>query len=380
MTEQTQPMFASVQDIVNSLNDEIYEATNGVVQDGPFKGMQIYPDSAWPHTNRASELLGFFEQELHPELEREIRRLKAKENPVVVNVGCSDGYYAVGIGRRVPTATVMAFDIDERALYITKKNAELNKVLLVDGSIEEAFEKADLIVMDCEGNEYDYLDPQKHPGLKSATVIVELHPSATRGPLQDILRDRFGQTHSASIVQEGGRDPNRSPMLWKHSSFERWLAVCESRPLLMTWAILRPRPVITKQCGECGLCCKLDRVEAIGKPKGILCKHRGCDGCEIYDDRPETCRNLNCLWLLDDNLPESMRPDKIGAYAYGATENGYMIVAVDPLREDAAPPLIDYITNTLVLHALIEKGASLRFVTASGREMPNAIKMDWMLK
>lgn len=230
----------TLDDLRQRLADDIYEATNGVVQDGPFRGMQIYPDRGWPASNIVAELLGFHEQELHEDLEAEIARLAREPHAVVVNVGCAEGYYAVGLGRRLPTASVHALDIDSRSIFITLKNAEVNGVRFGDAPLEDALEDADLIVMDCEGAEYGYLDPVQYPNMKRATIIVEMHPLTHMPPPEQFLYERFHETHSVRLLSEGGRDPNRSPLLRGRPSLERWLAVCEWRPCLMGWAVLRP--------------------------------------------------------------------------------------------------------------------------------------------
>lgn len=231
----------SLGELRQRLDDEIYEKTNGVVQAGPFKGMQLYPDRGWPESSLSAELLGFFEAELHEDVEQEIARLEKLPVQRIANVGCAEGYYAVGLGKRLPKATVYVIEPDERSLHIARKNAENNSVWLVTAPEEDAFHVVDLIVMDCEGAELDYLDPVKHPSLTKATIIVELHPPRGGPDPAAILRERFIETHNGKIIVEGGRNPNASPLLWGKTSLERWLAVCESRPCIMTWAVLRPK-------------------------------------------------------------------------------------------------------------------------------------------
>lgn len=67
-------------------------------------------------------------------------------------------------------------------------------------------------------------------------------------------------------------------------------------------------------CGECTLCCKLYAIPAINKPEHKWCKD--CTpgkGCNIYETRPEVCKEYQCLWLafMSKDNPE-LRPDKIG--------------------------------------------------------------------
>lgn len=380
MLETTPPVeIVSLGEMRKRLEDEIYERTNGVVQDGPFKGMQMYPDKGWFETNIACELLGFFEQELQPDLEKEIQRLAGMERPKVVNVGCAEGYYAIGLGRRLPNAAIYAFDIDERSLYITQNNAKANGVQLTISSVEEAFDKADLIVMDCEGAEYEYLDPGKHD-LSRATIIAELHYrlDTPKNELREGLFNRFHKTHSCKYVVEGARDPNRSDILYKKSSFEKWMIICEDRPCTMHWVVLRPYPVITRKCSPCAMCCTLERIDAVEKPRNKTCKHLGAANmCGIYEDRPAQCRSFHCMWLTDETMPEALQPHKIGAYAIASPENGYAVVqAAEWGNPDG---LVEEITNR-GMHAMVVRGDTISIVQGKDREMPTRMALDWIIR
>lgn len=69
-----------------------------------------------------------------------------------------------------------------------------------------------------------------------------------------------------------------------------------------------------RQCGGCTLCCKLIPVEELHKPGGTRCQHqRTGKGCAIYDHRPVSCREWNCLWLIGTEKGEPLqlgRPDR----------------------------------------------------------------------
>lgn len=66
-------------------------------------------------------------------------------------------------------------------------------------------------------------------------------------------------------------------------------------------------------CGDCDLCCKLLETHGVPSPIGTYCQH--CDkGCKIYNDRPQECREYQCMWT---QMPEQfarieMRPDNSG--------------------------------------------------------------------
>lgn len=74
-------------------------------------------------------------------------------------------------------------------------------------------------------------------------------------------------------------------------------------------------PVIesSRRCSKCTACCTTHSVDAIGKPEFTRCSslRPGAGGCRIYKDRPESCREWACLWLMGVGVA-SDRPDKLG--------------------------------------------------------------------
>lgn len=96
-------------------------AKNGVLN-GPFSGMR--------YGNRAHgsflmpKLLGTYEMEVHSIMNDVI------QNPprIFIDVGCAEGYYAVGFALKCPDAHVLAFDIAEEARELTKELALANGV------------------------------------------------------------------------------------------------------------------------------------------------------------------------------------------------------------------------------------------------------------
>lgn len=88
---------------------------------------------------------------------------------------------------------------------------------------------------------------------------------------------------------------------------------------------------MTRQCGDCGQCCRIMGVEALAKPPGKRCRHYSrARGCTIYDDRPGDCRVFNCLWLLTDALDEEWKPSVSGFVLH--SDAGRLIVEADPSR------------------------------------------------
>lgn len=231
----------------------VYQQTRGMVQSGPFAGMQMTNATVWPDGALCPLLLGCHEQELHEVIEHEIARVAAMPNPRVVNVGCAEGYYAVGLARRLPHATIWAIDVSSAALDATRKLAEANGVtnIVIGDDLSQVFDVPDLIVMDCEGYEIDYLDPERFPGITRAHIIVEVHNGfRDDGILENraqIILAKCQHLFSIVAVREGPRDPNEFAFLRHLTSLFRWLTVCENRPCMMGWFVMIPKEVAGAQ-------------------------------------------------------------------------------------------------------------------------------------
>jgi hypothetical protein len=71
-------------------------------------------------------------------------------------------------------------------------------------------------------------------------------------------------------------------------------------------------------CGTCTACCRVFAIPEFNKSAGKWCDHCNIGvGCNIYDARPNICRDFQCLWLLsqeqdnpNEKMPLDMRPDK----------------------------------------------------------------------
>ena len=67
----------------------------------------------------------------------------------------------------------------------------------------------------------------------------------------------------------------------------------------------------TTICGTCTMCCKLYNIKDI-KKHGEWCPNVCTNGCKIYEERPEVCRNYSCVYR-DMKLSPNLRPDKLKA-------------------------------------------------------------------
>lgn len=135
---------------------------------------------------------------------------------------------------------------------------------------------------------------------------------------------------------------------------------------------------MTRKCGACNLCCKLEKIQDF-KKKNVWCQH--CDigvGCKIYPNRPEACVKFECLWLKDESLPDSMRPDLVHMYVVKGAD--YYKVCVDPSFPEwnkQGSALIDIVLERG--HAFIETGNQINFLKGKHLVAPERILLDWTL-
>lgn len=85
------------------------------------------------------------------------------------------------------------------------------------------------------------------------------------------------------------------------------------------------------------MCCRVLGITELEKPPGKWCPNCNIGkGCNIYPDRPNSCRVFDCLWLQDETIPDSLRPDKTKVVLWMNPETENRIIAsVDSTRPDA---------------------------------------------
>lgn len=214
-----------------------------MVQGGPFAGLRYVRAGSWGE-DMPAKLLGSYEAELHDALEA----LLATGYDRVVNIGCAEGYYAVGLALRLPSAEVFAFDIDARARYLcrrlSKKNGVSNRVHIAGecnpALLNEIAFGRPLVVVDCEGCERQLLRPALAPRLLAADLLVELHDFLDPGISSGII-DCFEPTHDITLIDSAERDPAPYAALAQLPVADRAEALSEHRPAKMQWAVLRAK-------------------------------------------------------------------------------------------------------------------------------------------
>jgi hypothetical protein len=209
------------------------------IMDGPFKGMN-YVSRAMGSTG-TPKLLGSYECELHPWL----ARLLQKSYTQIIDVGCAEGYYAVGLAMRLPGAQVIAYDIDPLSQRLCREMAAANAVAdrvrvlgrcTIPGLKDTLHDRA-LLICDCEGFEQDLLNPQTIPALLTTDMLIELHDFFRPG-LTQTLSQRFAKSHTIELTDATERNPANYPSVAFLPPHQQPLALTEGRNGPQQWALM----------------------------------------------------------------------------------------------------------------------------------------------
>lgn len=228
---------------------EIYDVFgDGVVRHGPFAGLR-YPLLQSVGSSLFPKLLGSYEAELHPW----IAEICAGDYSEIVDVGCAEGYYAIGLARRLPDARVFAYDTEPRAQELCQAAAHLNHVadrVSVRGTFAAAdlaslpVRRRGLIVCDCEGAELDLFTADTVRHCAGWDLLVETHDfmditGSTR------LLERFATSHDVRAVLSTDDIQKAKhydyPELAPLDLATRRAIVGEGRPAIMEWLFFTAR-------------------------------------------------------------------------------------------------------------------------------------------
>lgn len=178
----------------------VRRAADNRVLSGPFQGMAM---ELSPVSSRSllGYLLGTQELELHGVIETIIARKYA----TIVNVGVADGYYAIGLARRMPDTTVVGFEaLDEHHELFwraARENGVAARVRLggfcMAADLKDALSRSSgrsLVLCDIEGGEKDLLDDSRVPELAATDILVETHDGLVPG-CSALLLQHFAGTH-----------------------------------------------------------------------------------------------------------------------------------------------------------------------------------------
>ena len=221
----------------------VYDATHEMVArygltvlDGPFQRMK-YPRRSLVDRDGIPILFGTYELELHPIIEE----VTAKHYDRVIDIGCAEGYYAVGLACRMHTS-IYAFECEPRERFYCRQMARENGVsdrVHVGGwcsrrTLKNTVVGRCLLISDCEGYEVHLFSSDVIAALKNCDLIIELH-EVPGMDARGVMLERFKHSHSARLVTfDASNIGSGVPDKWR--KFAR-----EFRTPGQEWVYLTPR-------------------------------------------------------------------------------------------------------------------------------------------
>lgn len=222
--------------------------SNGVVLDGPFKGMK-YPKNESFGSAFLPKILGTYEKEISSL----VQSLLNSNYDIVLDVGCAEGYYAVGFAKFGKAKKVFAYDIQEKARKLCSDMALANNVagkLKVQGLfdineylriLKEFPNSKILLILDTEGFEKILLNQEFRKILEKTDFLIEMHDFIDT-EITDIVSEFFDKKEitkifSLSDFQKGLE--YQSEFLLDLDFKTKYYVLAEGRPEQMKWYFVR---------------------------------------------------------------------------------------------------------------------------------------------
>ena len=219
-----------------------YEAQLGrTVQTGPFKGLKYTEFTSRRHITQ--RLLGCYESELHPVINECIQ---ANYNEIY-DIGCAEGYYAVGFALKANCNKVHAFDTDPWARKACRLMANVNEVeskLAIHGFcsvdwMNDHLKDRSLVISDCEGFEFVLFAKENCARYANCDLLIELHDKAP-SPEHEIVKN-LSTTHTPTIIPSRPHDPTEYPQIAFLSEKEQVMCVDDRRESWQGWVFFKSK-------------------------------------------------------------------------------------------------------------------------------------------
>jgi hypothetical protein len=219
-----------------------------VVRNGHFKGLR-YDSTSTVCSTLLPKLLGSYEHELSPVFAEVFTRSYSD----IIDIGCAEGFYAVGLALRFPDTIVHAFDTRQKSRALCSSMASLNGVadrvriggLLTGDQLRQmTFKGRALILCDCEGYERRLFTRDTAIALRDHDLIIEIHDLIDL-ETSSSLREAFATTHDITVIESV--DDVKKVRTYDYeevarfSKMERLCIFAENRGATMEWFFLTPK-------------------------------------------------------------------------------------------------------------------------------------------
>jgi hypothetical protein len=245
MTNKREEILKQSELNLNSLNQIFSERK---VLYGAFKGMKYFSLES-VGSSLFAKLLGSYEKEIS----EQIGCFCNNGYTEIIDIGCAEGYYAIGFASRIPEAKVYAYDINEQARYLCGQMAKINAVekrveirgFCSPGELSALIaNKRALIICDCEGFEKELFTISNVNDFKNCDLLIETHDFLDIN-ISSSLHELFAKTHTVTTIKS--IDDVEKAKTYKYNETDgldlnlKKYIFSEHRPTIMEWLVCVPK-------------------------------------------------------------------------------------------------------------------------------------------
>jgi hypothetical protein len=226
--------------------DSEYKVLNGV-----FKELQ-YPSLNITESALVPKIVGSYEYQLQPWFSQ----ITKSNYSDIIDIGSAEGYYAVGLAKKMPNAIIHCYDINEKDIEFSKQMAKVNNVNNLTWNtfcdentlLKFVYRGKTLIISDCEGYELKLFTKAVIEKCKHVDFLIELH-DVVNPIISSHILSSFQNTHTFTVVNNRNVDYSKLNGLQKLSPKEREFALFEHRGglyknIFMEWVFLTSKEIL----------------------------------------------------------------------------------------------------------------------------------------
>ena len=219
---------------------------NFIVQYGIFKNLKMNHDISWGRGDIASKIYGFYENKIQ-------QKLKDINNPILIDIGAADGFFAIGSLKSKICEFCYAFEETKKSrenLFKTAKINNVQKKLSIIGKVTKDnfftllpskinFSEV-TILCDIEGGEFDFFSDEILATIRDSNIIIEIHKNHNKNLEIDLL-ERVKKYFDVSIIIDNDKNFESVSELHALNDIDRNLICSEGRSYIGKWWHLSPK-------------------------------------------------------------------------------------------------------------------------------------------
>ena len=219
---------------------------NFIVQYGIFKNLKMNHDISWGRGDIASKIYGFYENKIQ-------QKLKDINNPILIDIGAADGFFAIGSLKSKICEFCYAFEETKKSRENLSKTAKINNVqkkLSIIGKVTKDnfftllpskinFSEV-TILCDIEGGEFDFFSDEILATIRCSNIIIEIHKNHNKNLEIDLL-ERVKKYFDVSIIIDNDKNFESVSELHALNDIDRNLICSEGRSYIGKWWHLSPK-------------------------------------------------------------------------------------------------------------------------------------------